>query len=132
MANICYFLYKKLKIKIHVKNTGQPNPTQPYLQSDWPKPVFNLLKMTRFDQKPVWSATQLTWPVRFAMSNFRYLTQTINKSMRVTCLCLKLLIPLNWWLREHLYCYMNSFHAAIVNCSKSTLTKSPLKVVGDF
>ena len=40
------------KKKNHVKNTGQPDP-----KPNWPKPIFNPLKMTRF-----WPVTRLTPP----------------------------------------------------------------------
>ena len=40
------------KKKNHVKNTGQPDP-----KPNWPKPIFNPLKMTRF-----WPITRLTRP----------------------------------------------------------------------
>ena len=33
---------------------GQPDPTQPDLQPNWHEPLFNPLKMTRFDLQPVW------------------------------------------------------------------------------
>ena len=40
------------KKKNHVKNTGQPDP-----KPNWPKPIFNPLKMTHF-----WPVTRLTRP----------------------------------------------------------------------
>ena len=36
MENTCCFLYKNKKI--HVKNTGQPNPTQPTTRLTRPEP----------------------------------------------------------------------------------------------
>lgn len=48
-----------------------------------------------------------------------------------TCLWLKLPIPLTRWWREHLNRYLSVLICvAMVNCSKSTLTKNPLEVVG--
>ena len=38
------------------------NSTWPDPQPDWPEPVFNPLKMIRFDLQPIWLVTQLTQP----------------------------------------------------------------------
>ena len=60
-----YMLFYLLKKKIHVKNTGQPDP-----QPDWSKPLFNPLKMTCFDQWLDWPNPNPTRLTCFAMSSY--------------------------------------------------------------
>ena len=52
-------LFSLLKKKKIIWKYGS---TLPDLQPNWSEPVFNLLKMTYFDQQPIWLTIKLTWP----------------------------------------------------------------------